>query len=1184
MVTAKNTFRGTVMAILGFAAMSLASCVTEQFADDPDAGLVTREFDASFVEEGTKTTLTSGGKIQWNMGDKVLYYSVAGGDIRNASVYNGGKSAHFSLKTVANAAFVTAVYGAESLTSPTAGSVVLNGIVQPEQSGRFDDAHVSVAYTEDFASERLSFYNLTSLLSFRLQRNDIAYVLFKPANAVPSGSARVSFSGGRPDISSVSPTGSNISSFKVFTSSGAGEYFISMFPGQISGGFVMEFYDYSNALLGTAESSKNLNLKVNTILKLGLLDNKITAAEQHGGTESGLYMGITGFNAFLYKYPIQLLNSSSVQNYYSFIDGLPQKNVTMLYYSVKDAIQTLQAADYPSDLSTVAIVTFTDGEDDGSLDYESYMGSESEYLNDVNNLLYNSTVQSKQIKAWTIGLQSEDASNPAFLTHLQKLSRPSSNGVRVNNMNAVNQQFQSIADELVNSFNVHNLIVRIAGKANGQKIRFTLDANISNPEYSNIYIEGYYDNQNKTLYDVSYHGLTAESGSDISSTFISDERLYEFTFRGLVTDNHSELLASNIIQWTWETDSGTYWKRRSEMETDENRRIETVRKSAVILLNLDCTTSLNGSLFTELKSYAKDFIARLNNAAYSPDLVSGVTLDNSSLTINVAESKQLTATVQPSTAINKNVMWSSSNPAIATVSSDGLVSGVKAGAVTITVTTEMGNKQAICNVRVVEPKLEAVDLGLPSGVKWATFNIGATSPEEFGDYFAWGETEPKADYSWSTYKWFNEDHYHVTKYCTQYSYWDSSAPMDNKAILDSEDDAAIANWSGSWRMPTDAEWTELRTYCSWTWTTYNGVNGQLVTGPNGNTIFLPAEGYRSGTNLNNAGSCGYYWSSSLKMSGPSHAWSTYFSSSDVFRSSIYDYRHYGRSVRPVSGTSVLVTGVTLLGYGLLLDKGETFTLTATVLPSSAKNKSVFWSSSDASVVSVDSYGRITGVKVGTAIITVTTVEGGYTATCYVEVVNPFEPEAVDLGLSVKWASFNLGATKPEEYGNYYAWGETEPKDVYNWSTYKFELGTDYNGPFSKYVSNSSYGTVDNKVTLDLEDDAASSYLGDNWRMPTYAEWTELSNNCSWTWTSNYKGTGIAGQVVASSNGNSIFLPAAGYRYATTLYEIGSAGYYWSSSIFTPFNACSASFYSNNVLYTRDDYFRCDGLSVRPVTK
>ena len=178
-------------------------------------------------------------------------------------------------------------------------------------------------------------------------------------------------------------------------------------------------------------------------------------------------------------------------------------------------------------------------------------------------------------------------------------------------------------------------------------------------------------------------------------------------------------------------------------------------------------------------------------------------------------------------------------------------------------------------------------------------NIGATKPEEYGDYFAWGETEPKDNYSWSTYKWCNGDYYKLTKYCILSSYWDSTEPMDNKTVLDLEDDAACVNWGGSWRMPTDAEWTELSNNCTWTWTTQNGVKGRLVTSKtNSNSIFLPAAGNRSGTYLNSVGSNGYYWSSSLYTYYPYDARGVYFYSDDVYRLDII--RCYGFSVRPVT--------------------------------------------------------------------------------------------------------------------------------------------------------------------------------------------------------------------------------------------------------------------------------------------
>ena len=186
-----------------------------------------------------------------------------------------------------------------------------------------------------------------------------------------------------------------------------------------------------------------------------------------------------------------------------------------------------------------------------------------------------------------------------------------------------------------------------------------------------------------------------------------------------------------------------------------------------------------------------------------------------------------------------------------------------------------------------------VDLGL--SVKWATCNVGATSPEGYGDYFAWGETKPKAKYNWSTYKWCEGSYDTQTKYCTSSSY----GTVDIKTILELSDDAANANWGGDWRMPTKAEQDELRTQCTWTWTTKNGVNGYKVTSKtNGNSIFLPAAGNRSGSVLSSAGSSGYYWSSSLNYVDSDYACGLYFNWYDVDWG-YGSYRNDGLSVRPV---------------------------------------------------------------------------------------------------------------------------------------------------------------------------------------------------------------------------------------------------------------------------------------------
>lgn len=203
---------------------------------------------------------------------------------------------------------------------------------------------------------------------------------------------------------------------------------------------------------------------------------------------------------------------------------------------------------------------------------------------------------------------------------------------------------------------------------------------------------------------------------------------------------------------------------------------------------------------------------------------------------------------------------------------------------------------------------EYVDLGLPTGTLWATCNVGANAPEEVGDYFAWGETDPKTDYSWSTYKYCNGSSSTLTKYCYDNDYSEGDY-TDNLVTLEASDDAATANWGSNWRMPTKTQMEELMTECTWTWTTDHngtGVAGYIVSGKgegNTNSIFLPAASYRIGTNApNSIGSFGYYWCSSLNTGnyGNSAAWairifSDFGGSNDM---NFYD-RYYGLSVRAV---------------------------------------------------------------------------------------------------------------------------------------------------------------------------------------------------------------------------------------------------------------------------------------------
>ncbi len=296
---------------------------------------------------------------------------------------------------------------------------------------------------------------------------------------------------------------------------------------------------------------------------------------------------------------------------------------------------------------------------------------------------------------------------------------------------------------------------------------------------------------------------------------------------------------------------------------------------------------------------------------------------------------------------------------------------------------------------------------------------------------------------------------------------------------------------------------------------------------------------------------------------------------------------YG-AVKSFTTQAQRVTCISLDKTSLSLVIGAEATLSVTsVQPDNANDKTYSWSSSDSAIASVDNSGKVTAKAKGKVTIKATANDGsGVFASCSVEVCRIDVPQAVDMGTvvygkNIKWASFNIGASSPEEYGLHYAWGETEPKSNYSWSTYKWCNGS-YN-TLTKYNTNSSYGNVDNKTVLDAADDVASVKLGGKWRIPTDAEWTELREQCAWTWTTNYNGTGVKGRIVTAPNGKSIFLPAAGGRGGTGLFGAGFEGYYWSSSYTdSPYDAWSVYFASGVV--GRDFGYRCGGISVRPVSE
>ena len=375
---------------------------------------------------------------------------------------------------------------------------------------------------------------------------------------------------------------------------------------------------------------------------------------------------------------------------------------------------------------------------------------------------------------------------------------------------------------------------------------------------------------------------------------------------------------------------------------------------------------------------------------------------------------------------------------------------------------------------------EAVDLGLPSGTKWASCNVGATKPEEYGGYYAWGETEEKMVYDESTYKYYHDGEY----------------VNIGSNISGTECDVAHVKWGGNWCMPTKDDMKELLDNCTSEWMTFNGVNGRKFTSKiNGNSIFLPAACGR-GINLGDA--WGGSWSSTLDGSFPDCAERLGFNSTFAFSDNSLS-RYYGLTVRPVEKTK-------------------------------------------------------------------TTKEPA---------------EAIDLGLpsGTKWASCNVGATKPEEYGGYYAWGETEEKEVYSTVTYQYATGEDTDG--DGWYENLQYKSLGSDISGTYYDVAHVKW-GGKWVMPSANEVKELIDNCTSEWTTL---NGVNGTKFTSNiNGNSIFLPASGWRWGDTFYSVGSEGSYLSSTqdLSNSYCAYGIGSYSEGAISGSSEKFI--GQSVRPVVR
>lgn len=545
--------------------------------------------------------------------------------------------------------------------------------------------------------------------------------------------------------------------------------------------------------------------------------------------------------------------------------------------------------------------------------------------------------------------------------------------------------------------------------------------------------------------------------------------------------------------------------------------------------------------------------------------VSKISLEKTKISLQQGTSTRLKVTMQ-NRNINSACTWKSSDEKVINVIEDGLLVAAGPGRCKVIVTAY--GKTAECSVTVTRHEYEYVDLGL--SILWATANLGASAPESYGDYYAWAEIEPKEFFSWGNYRYSSftteegMDKYTVDGLSHQY------LKADNLSRLEPTDDAAAVLLGEAWRIPTTDEFVELVSNCTYDTATLNGVAGMRFTstvpGFEGRSIFIPYSGRMNGNEPMDRGKQLSLWTSIAGRGTRGSCFSTIASVNGMMmmdemspvevlgmaydgymRPNGFESRFLGLNVRPVrSLTDDMFTSLSLPGEKLDLGYGEIYNLKAVMMPSGrpVKPTSITWSSSAPEIAAASSDGSVTAVGQGECVITAESK--GRMAQMTVKVTLPV-PDAVDLGLSVKWASANLGASEPSEAGGYFAWGETAPKaGVYDGKKYKFGQYSNQMTKYNFYTvldrtlrSFTTVTPVDCRETLEPEDDAAAVLLGGGWRMPTADELWELKTKCTWTpvitvidSTELYVDRRLEGYVITSNvpghEENSIFLPAAGF--------------------------------------------------------
>ncbi len=608
-------------------------------------------------------------------------------------------------------------------------------------------------------------------------------------------------------------------------------------------------------------------------------------------TEEGMYLGIIGFNETLYQKEISLLNSSTKPNFDAFIDNLSADMGTGLYYADYTALKELQSYAEPPKLNKVAMVTFTDGIDNVStsnsqMDPEGY-GSISAYRSALHYKIMSESIHGQLINAYTIGLRGNDFTDlNEFRTNLNMLSSSPNNVFEVTDMTEALQRFKEIAEDLYSSTTTVNLKVKVpGGYDDGQVIRFPFD-NSSAGNWSK-YIEATYkrNGDTRSLQNISYHGFTQGSSTLVSVS--QTGAYYWFEFENLTYPNGTPITQNDLNNLSLWKKTATGWQHETEFEPGSSSEVTEEKSSAMIMLVLDCTTSL-GNDFAEMKKGAKRFVETLVSSSGNGN-GGGNGGGGSNELVGIINGKF-------SVSANQKVFFS------------------------------QGNLQYQASTDKWRFAAHQYDIIGNDNGNISEFNSG------WIDLFGWGTSNfmhgANCYQPWSTSQNYND---YLAYGSVNYHLNDDTGLADWGAN-------AISNGGNEtrvWRTPTKDEWTYLlqtRNTSSglryakanvaekngvillpdnWSTSTYTLQNANsdnasfdsnVISSSDWNTlqsagaVFLPAAGSRDGTSVSGADGSGYYWSSSC--------YNDYYASLLGFNNTSLspfqnDYRYYGQSVRVV---------------------------------------------------------------------------------------------------------------------------------------------------------------------------------------------------------------------------------------------------------------------------------------------